>query len=69
MWPVEELRPSLPAHLQAFEDTDVLTLRCLRCGWTATFSVLCVTRQTIAAEAQWHYCPVKARTPSPGEVA
>ena len=69
MWPVKELRALLPEHLYAEEDSDVGRLRCLCCGWTATFSVAGVTREAIVAEAQRHRCSGKADMPPVGEAA
>ncbi len=57
MWPVEELRPSLPDTFQACEDPDFVALRCSQCGWTAWFSAIGATIEEMVRAARAHRCP------------
>ncbi len=56
VWPIDGLRAPLPPHLQAFEDTDFVELRCTQCSWSATFSASGVRTDTLTAEARAHRC-------------
>ena len=56
MRPFEEIRQHLPDHLSYTESEDFLTLRCRRCGWTATFSAFTPRLDCFLADAQEHRC-------------
>ena len=49
--------PALPDSSQASEDEHFFELRCMRCGWTATFSATDVRAEEIASAALAHQCP------------
>jgi len=61
VWPVLELRDPLPENLRAYEDTDFLELRCIRCEWTATFSAVGANPKEIQRTTRAHVAECPAR--------
>ncbi len=54
MWPVRNLRLTLPEHLLVEEDPDLAVLRCTRCGWVMVFAVGGATVEALRAAAATH---------------
>jgi phage FluMu protein Com len=66
VWPIEELRCLLPAHLRARLAARYVEVTCTRCGELMVFRRDKATVEEILAAARVHRCPAEGRGVKPG---
>lgn len=66
MWPIEELRRLLPAHLRARLAARYVEVSCKRCGRLMVFRRDKATVEDVLGAARAHQCSAEGRGVTPG---